>query len=113
LETRATGFRYHAPAAGGAVLNLANGSLALSGGDLPQAITNRIAIGANNRVTNLSSNRLTLTFKTTTGTFTGRVVDPATAKTISFNGVALPELNLGLGYFLGTAQSGEALLGPP
>jgi len=113
LETRAAGFRYHAPAAGGAVLNLANGSLALIGGDLPQAITNRIAIGANNRVTNLSSNRLTLTFKTTTGTFTGRVVDPATAKTISFNGVALPELDLGLGYFLGTAQSGEALLGPP
>jgi len=113
LAASALGFRYHPPATGSALFNFANGTLALEGGDLSQPITNRIAIGANNRVMNLSSNRLTLTFKTATGLFTGRVVNPATAKAVSFNGVVLPEAELGLGYFLGTSQSGEAIVGPP
>ncbi len=113
FATSALGFRYHRPATGSTLFNFTNGTLVLDGGDLPQPITNRIAIGANNRVTNLSSNRLTLTFKTSTGLFTGRVVNPATTKSLSFNGVALPDAELGLGYFLGTSQSGEALLGPP
>jgi hypothetical protein len=113
FATSASGFRYHPPAAGGALLSFANGTLVLTGGDLPQAITNQIIIGANNRVTNLSSNRLTLTFKTSTGSFTGRVVKPGSAQSLSFNGLALPDMEIGLGYFLGTAQSGQVLLGPP
>ncbi len=111
--TRALGFHYHPPAAGSTLFNFSNGTLVLAGGDLSQPITNSITIGANNRVMNLSSNRLTLSFKTATGLFTGRVVKPGTTQTLSFNGVALPDVELGMGYFLGTTQSGQVLLGPP
>jgi len=45
--TSALGFRYHAPAAGSTLFNFSNGALVLDGGDLSQAITNAIAIGAN------------------------------------------------------------------
>jgi hypothetical protein len=112
LTTSALGFGYHMPATGSSLFNFTNATFVLFGGDLAQPITNRVAIGANNRVMNLSSNKLTLTFKTSTGLFSGHVVNPATAKSLTFNGVVLPEAELGLGYFLGTSQTGEAILEP-
>ena len=110
FATTASGFRYHPPAPGQNVLGFANGTLELSGGDLPQPIINHISIGANNRVTNLSSNLLTLTFKSTTGSFSGKVTRPGSAQSVSFGGVVAPAMNTGFGYFLGTTQSGPVIL---
>jgi len=50
-------------------------------------------------------NRLTLTFKTATVLFTGRVVKPGTTQTLSFKGVALPDVGLGLGMAAGLGLS--------
>jgi hypothetical protein len=94
------------------VLNFGTGQVWLANGNLPQAFTNQIALGADNKVTNLSSNKLTLTLKTSSGLFKGSVVDPATLKTIPIGGVVLQKQNMGSGWFFGTNQSGRVYFGP-
>lgn len=94
------------------MLNFTNGIVAFTGGDLTGSITNLISIDAKNHVTNLSGNRLTLVFKSTTGTFTGRVTVPNSTQSLPLSGVLLQPLGLGQGYFLGTTQSGQALVSP-
>jgi hypothetical protein len=113
LPGTAEGFRYHPPASGMGVLNFTSGSVVLSGGDLAPGVTNLIAIDARNHVTNLSSNRFSLTFKTSTGTFSGRVTLPNTSRSLSFSGVLLQQdAEVGRGYFLGTTQSGHVMVAP-
>jgi hypothetical protein len=111
LATIATGSRYQQPARGTPILNLSPGSIELTGANLAQGITNRISLGTGNRVTNLSSNKLSLTFSTTAGSFKGSIVNPASGKSISFNGVVLQKPNVGRGFFLDRTQSGEVLMG--
>ena len=113
LATTVSGSEYIQPAKGANVLTLTDGSVALEGGDLTQNITDQISLGANNRVTDLSGNKLSMTFTPSTGLFTGRLIDPATGKPVLFNGVALQKPNAGYGYFLGTSHSGQALLQGP
>ena len=83
----------------------------LAGGDLTSSITNDLTLSANNRVLNLSSNKMTLTFNLPTGTFRGTVADPnLPTKRIAVNGAVLQGANVGRGYFVGTTQSGTVLL---
>ena len=75
-------------------------------------ITNAVLLEPNNKVLNMSTNRLSLSFTVATGAFKGSVVDPATQKPISFGGVVLQKQNVGYGFFLGANQSGQVRLGP-
>jgi hypothetical protein len=92
------------------VFNLPTGELWLNNGNLAQSFTNQFALGNNGKVT--STNRTTLTIATSSGLFRGSVVNPATMKTIPISGAVLQKQNVGAGYFLGTSESGEVLLGP-
>jgi PKD repeat protein len=115
LSAQTLGARYFAPARGTNVLGLAtstNLTLMLDGGEMVQGITNRIALAANSHVSTVSGPRLTLTFTPTTGAFSGSVVNPATARPVSFGGVGLQKQMVGRGCFMGTAQSGAVLLEP-
>jgi hypothetical protein len=109
-STLVSGSSYTRPGRGSTVLSLPNGMIAFN--DLPQTITNKFALGANNRVTNLSSNKMTLSFSPSTGLFNGRVTTPTNSQAITFTGAVLQKYNLGAGYFLGHGQSGEVLLFP-
>jgi plastocyanin len=110
-EGTLTGFTYVRPATGTPVLNISQGDLVLAGGDLTSSITNDLTLSANNRVLNLSSNKMTLTFNLPTGTFRGTVADPnLPTKRIAVNGAVLQGANVGRGYFVGTTQSGTVLL---
>jgi plastocyanin len=110
-ESTLTGFKYVRPATGTPVLNFSQGELILAGGDLTSSITNDLTLAANSRVTNLSSNKMTLSFNLPTGTFRGTVAEPDVPTTrIAFSGVVLQGTNAGRGYFLGTTQSGTVLL---
>lgn len=111
LATTATGSRYRSPAPGNKVLNFTDGQVTLSDGGLAAEIVNHISLSANNRVTNLSSNRLSLLVTSFTGMFSGRVVDPVSRRSLTIGGVVLEGTDVGRGYFLGTAQSGPVLLG--
>jgi len=94
------------------VLNFTNGQVVFEGGNLSQTITNEILLAGNNRVTNQSNNKLTLTITTSSGLFRGSVVEPVTSKSIAFNGAVLQKQNIGNGVFLGTNQTGRVLVGP-
>ncbi len=97
---------------GSPILNFTNGILVLEGGNLSQSVTNQITLSGNNKITNQSSNKLTLTISSGTGRFNGSVVVPDTRKTIQFNGAVLQKQNRGAGFFLGTNQSGRVILVP-
>jgi plastocyanin len=112
LERTAWGSAYHPPAIGHNVLGFIAGTVAFNGGGLPHNFANHISIGANNRVSNLSSNKLTLTFKPTNGSFSGRVTDPGSGKPLTFGGVSLLNGTIARGYFPGTAATGPVAVSP-
>jgi hypothetical protein len=113
VTSPARGSRFQGAPAPGNLLTFTNGELALVGGDLAGSITNQITLGARNRVTNLSANKLTLTFSPSKGSFTGRVINPASGKPVSFSGVVLQKENAGFGWFLGLSHSGLVSLAEP
>jgi Divergent InlB B-repeat domain/Immunoglobulin I-set domain len=112
IATTCSGWRYSPPQRGANVLSLAEGDLALFGGNMVLGFTNRFTLGRNNRV--VSTNKsLSLSFTPATGLFVGHVVNPAfSTKPIAFGGILLQRMNAGRGFFLGTNQSGQVFLGP-
>ena len=130
FATMAAGLRYEQPPSGSNVLSFSAGTATFSGGGLAQDITEPITLGTNNRVTDSGTNRLTLTFIPSTGFFKGRVANPDITKAYStygggyggggstpptiqwlpFSGVVFQDI--GIGYFLGTNQSGSVLVAP-
>src|SRR6266404_972141 len=57
----AFGSGYIRPGNGERILNITNGLVSFTGGNLASAIVNQVSLGTNNRVTNLSSNKRCLT----------------------------------------------------
>ena len=105
-----TGSRYVAPVTSmNRVVNLTNGVVILSGGNLSQAWTNVVVFGAT-RVTNLSPNKLSVTLSPSTGRFTGTFLDTGTVRTVSFAGAVLQKSTNGSGCLLGTNQAGRVLI---
>jgi hypothetical protein len=92
------------------------GQVVLQAGGLTRSITNNIVLGDNNIVTNKGPNKLSMSISTGNGLFHGNIVDPASGKSIPFNGAVLQKTNLGFGTFLGTplgsTQSGRVLITP-
>ena len=98
--------------AGTNILSLASAQVEFSGGNLGAGFTNWVNLGVNSKVTNTSSNKLTLSFSLTTGTFAGSVTDPATGKASPFSGAILQKMNAGYGFILGTNQSSQVVFAP-
>jgi hypothetical protein len=108
----ATGSRYQAPATGARALNMSEGKLVLRGGGLSGTVAHDLTLGTNNRVTMPTGTKLTLTLTPTTGLFKGSALDPTSGKTMTFQGALFKKANIGVGYFLGSDQSGEVYLSP-
>jgi hypothetical protein len=112
-QTSISGSRYSRPARGQGILNLTDANLVLDGGNLDQTISDAVTIDSNNRVVNLGTDKLSLSFSTSSGLFGGRVVSAnSTLKSISFHGVVLQKQGIASGYFTGIDQSGQVNLGP-
>jgi uncharacterized repeat protein (TIGR03803 family) len=111
LEADVVGSAYHKPLVGQPILNLASPQVTLSGGNLTNAITNSVTIDMSSKVTDLGTNKLKLTFTLATGLFRGTVMNPATKRAVSFNGVVLQNQTNGSGWFLGTNQAGVVTIG--
>ncbi len=105
------GSTYNVPSSSQPVLNLPNTSIAFTGGDFGFGFANAISIGPSSRVTNHSSNSLSMTFSIPNGTFRGTVVDPVNNQTLPFNGVAFQRNPSGYGLLFGTNQSSSVLFG--
>lgn len=110
VEATASGYSYKPPGRGTNVLALREAVLSLSGGDLMRTLGAHVLVGPGNRVTDLTGRRLNLTFSTSAGTFSGRILDPSTLKTLSFRGIAAQGINVGRGYFTGESESGRLKL---
>jgi Divergent InlB B-repeat domain len=111
VQTDVVGSSYTSPASKtNRVIEIESGIVTLSGGGLAGALTNDISIASNNKVTNLGTNKLSLTFATATGLFSGKVLNPETGKTLKLQGAVLQKQNLGAGFFLGTDGSGRVAL---
>ena len=108
------GSPYQKPPAGTRVLNWNDGlgQFSVNGGGVSGSLTNDIRLELNNRVTNLSGSKLTLSITTSSGMFRGAFVDPDSHKSEPFQGVLFQDSNIGVGYFLGSDRSGEIWLGP-
>ena len=62
-------------------------------------------------LTNLSDNKLSLTFSPSTGLFSGKVMDPNSSMLIPFKGAVLQKENSAFGWFPGqNGRSGEVIL---
>ena len=86
LQTEAVGSLFQFTT-GVPVLNFAAGQLLLADGNLPQNLTNQFTLEKNSKVT--STNKTILTISTSTGLFTGSVLNPANKKAIAISGAVL------------------------
>ncbi len=100
----AMGSRYHAISRA-RVLEWINGSMSFRSGGLSAPFTKPIW-------PEMTSHRLALTINPANGVFTGKAVNPETGRSFSFQGVLLDKGNIGAGFFLSPAQSGEVYLQP-
>ncbi len=100
------------PGLGNPILGFSDGFISLSGGDLPDSISNEILLRSDGKINNLGETKLTLSFSMTTGMFNGSATDPATKRSLPFHGVVLQNQNVGSGYFTTTDQSGEVSVQP-
>jgi hypothetical protein len=105
-----TGSIYTRPQSGVPVLDLTDGKLALQGGGLDRPVADRISFNAN-KVLDLNSNKLSLTFSAGTGLFKGRWTDPQTGQALTLGGIVLENKNQGFGFFMGAQGSGVVNIG--
>jgi hypothetical protein len=110
LQPVASGSAYQPPAPHTPILNVTDGLVTLTDGNLDSSITDLITLNENNKV--FSSNPVSLTFSPANGRFKGAVPNPLGHRPITFNGVVLQKQNFGSGYFLGPTQSGRVYVGP-
>lgn len=115
------GFNYQRPAYGvvyvppmgtNTVLNSAYVHMPFFGGDLDPGFNNYVRIGLGNKITNLSSNEVSMSFSPSTGVFSGKVKDPVTHASWSFSGAILQAQNEGFGFVTGTNKNGGVYLFP-
>jgi hypothetical protein len=111
-ETMTVGSRYDRPASStNQVLNLTQTDILFDGGNLAVPFTNTITLSVGNKIVNLSSNKLSLSFSLASGLFQGSVVDPSTDRAFSFRGALLQKQNIGCGFLLGTNLSSRVVFG--
>jgi hypothetical protein len=103
---------YYKPVSGSSLLDLADGVVTFQGGDLSQTVSDEISVLFNNKVINYGDYKLSLSFSASKGTFSGKVQNPDTGKSLPFKGVILQDQNQGRGYFTGPTQTGEVTIGP-
>jgi hypothetical protein len=106
-----TGASYQPPSRGLPVLDMSNGYISFSSITPGASFTNDVTVGKNNRIVNLSDNKLAITLTPGSGLFRGTVVSPDGGRPIPFGGVILQIQNAGSGYFLLGSQSGRVDLG--
>jgi hypothetical protein len=88
------------------------GKIALIGGGLASPITNSFRLMDNNSILHMGPNPCKLAIVPGTGAFRGTLTPPGGAP-ITFTGMLLQEENLGAGFFLTSAGSGQVILQSP
>ena len=91
--------------------NFGNSTVILNGGGLSSPVTNSVMWGSDNKVVAGSSMKLSV--NASSGLFQGTLaVGPGKAGLVPFQGVLFEKNNVGLGFFLGSGQSGTVSFTP-
>jgi uncharacterized protein YfaP (DUF2135 family) len=112
FNARVIGSRFF-PSNSTPILATTNLLFSVSQGNLPSAITNEIELQKADKITS-TNKTLKFTVTPSTGLFTGSVSNIYTnkhLKTLSFHGAFLQKQQAGVGFFLGTNQSGLLNIG--
>lgn len=109
FDTTVTGSIWNSAAS--PLIGFTDGVVVLSGGNLVDNITNNVSVSGT-RIMNESGSKLTMKLNPSSGVLSGSVANPLNGNSIPFNGVFLQNQNAGMGYFLGTNQSGLFFFGP-
>jgi hypothetical protein len=105
------GSSYIAPAGGAdKALSLTTATISFARGNLPANFSNSLACTSAGRLSNVSTNKLSLSFTLATGAFRGTVTDPCTGKCLPFNGAVFQKADTGYGFLLGSDQSSQVFL---
>lgn len=107
VRTEAAGSKYVPPPTGTRVIDRTASEVWFANGNLNQSFTNQITLGADNKITNLSSNKLILTVVLPSGLFNGTVNVPGTTRSIPLHGVFNQKRTAAYGFFLGADQTGR------
>jgi len=94
------------------ILTFSDGRVQFRGGNLAEDFANAVSLTDDNKVLNLATNKLSLTFSLATGLFRGSVTVPGTTRSLPFNGAVYQKRHDASGFFSGTNQSGRVLLSP-
>ncbi len=109
VDLNLSGSRYVAPTnSTDPILNFPDGRVQFSAGNLEE-FENLVSL-SENKVTNLGTNKLTLSINKSSGLFSGSVTPPGARASIPFKGATDKNRNQGWGFFLGTNQSGRVRL---
>jgi hypothetical protein len=111
-EYDAVGSIFVAPV-GSNVVNSATAQVTFEGGNLPSDFTNLINLDLASKITNTSSNQLTMAISVKNGIFKGKVTDPTSGGSFSFGGAVLEKQHAGFGYLLGTSLTSKVELTTP
>jgi hypothetical protein len=95
------------------VLNLPQAGVTFSGGDLAGPFTTDIVWSENNKLSEVGTNRLSVSLSTASGLFHGTVLRPDNGKRASFSGAVLQNRNLAAGFLSGTNRSARVLISSP
>ena len=108
------GGRFQKPVPGPTPWGATNAWVILSGGGLEPAFTNRLALSAAGKVTDLDFHGLTLTFVGASGFFNGTVTVPGVSPAVRFHGAIEGPRDGGSGFFTrkGSSASGRVRLAP-
>jgi hypothetical protein len=106
----AIGSKYGPPVPMTRLMNITNGVVEFSVEDADPAFTNAVVLGQDNKLANLSSNRMALTISVPTGIWRGTATEPSSGRTLTLQGVLLQRQNVGLGFFAATNQTGRVVL---
>ena len=110
LAVSVWGSRYTPPAKGQPVLGYAEGAVEFNGGNLVESFTNHVMLDSNNKVYNVSQNKLTMKITTSNGMISGKVADAITGDMLPFKGVVLQSYGVAAGYFDDVSRTGEIWL---
>lgn len=113
LEGNAIGSRYIRPTlAAPFVFGTPDAQIAFAAGTSSEPIINSLLFNTRGLPVNQGTNRMSLTFSTSTGLFTGAVIDPSTKCSLPFTGAILQKQATGYGLTATTNQTASLTLRP-
>ncbi len=110
-EATLLGSRFTPPNTTNQMLFLTNAVVGFTNGNLVADFANDVTLDPKGKVTNLGTNKLSLSINSGSGLISGSATPPGGGKAVSFKGAILQKGTNAAGFFLGTNASGSVRLG--